>query len=63
MDTTQDLSLPWSPTATLRTILSDKNFFEVFYPNMAAKVNYFRLDKTPDSATSAIVVSNKILGY
>ena len=39
-DTRSDSVLPYSPTSTIRTILSDKNFFYVFFPNIANKVSY-----------------------
>ncbi len=39
-DTADDASLPWSPTAIVKTALSDQNFFSVFYPDIAGKVSY-----------------------
>jgi hypothetical protein len=33
-DTEKDKELPWSPTSVLKTVLSDNNFFEVFYPSI-----------------------------
>lgn len=43
-DTEEDKDLPWSPTLVLRTTLSDKNFFEVYYNNRI-KPLYNQLDE------------------
>src|SRR5258706_3064799 len=40
VDTESDIDLPWSPTATLKTTLSDNNFFFVFFPKLAQRVKY-----------------------
>lgn len=40
VDTPNDKNLPWSPTATLKTVLSDQNFFEVFYPGEFSGISY-----------------------
>lgn len=40
VDTKDDETLPWSPTGVVRTVLSDKNFFYVFYPDGANDVYY-----------------------
>jgi hypothetical protein len=63
VDTPIDSTLPWSPTSTLKTILSNKNFFEVFYPNLAAKINYSGLEKVPTQKDAVVINSNQILGY
>lgn len=39
-DTKDDSNVFWSPTSTVRTVLSDKNFFYVFFPNLADKIDY-----------------------
>lgn len=39
-DTEEDKKLPFSPTETLKNTLSDKNFFSVFFPNLADKIDY-----------------------
>jgi hypothetical protein len=63
VDTIQDLTLPWSPTSTVMTILSDKNFFEVFYPGFASEINYSGTAKTLDTKNTVIIKSDQILGY
>ena len=63
VDTKNDMSLPWSPTQTLETVLADKNFFEVFYPGLAAKINYSGLAKTPAAPSTATIESRQFLGY
>jgi hypothetical protein len=40
VDTEDDSNVFWSPTSTIRTVLSDKNFFDVFFPNLADKIDY-----------------------
>ena len=40
VDTPEDSVLPWSPTATLKTVLSGNNFFDVFYPDLSSRVSY-----------------------
>ena len=39
-DTKEDEDLPWSPTETVKTVISDKNFFELFFPNVSDKISY-----------------------
>ena len=63
VDTKNDSSLPWSPTQTVKTALSDKNFFDVFYPNLSAKVNYTGLAKIPVLPATEIIESRQFLGY
>jgi hypothetical protein len=56
VDTSKDASLPWSPTATVKTALSGNSFFDVFYPKLAANVFYTgRGDVT--------IESRQFLGY
>ena len=40
VDTPEDETLPWSPTETLKTVLSGNNFFDVFYPDLSSRVLY-----------------------
>lgn len=40
IDTPEDRVLPWSPTATLKTVLSGGSFFDVFYPELSPRVSY-----------------------
>jgi hypothetical protein len=63
VDTAVDSTLPWSPTDTIKTILSNKNFFEVFYPNLAAKINYSGTNNISDTKNVVIIKSDQILGY
>lgn len=63
IDLPKDLALPWSPTANLETILSNQNFFYVFYPEIAGRVNYLWNLKIPDKAGSVIIDSDEILTY
>lgn len=63
VDTSEDSSLPWSPTTTLKTVLSDKNFFEVFYPGIAKKVEYVGLGEVKESEETKVINSRQFLGY
>ena len=63
VDTSDDTSLPWSPTTTLKTVLSNKNFFEVFYPNILKKVEYVGLGKIQKDDNIVVVNSRQFLGY
>jgi len=56
VDTKDDVGLPWSPTSVLKTVLSDHNFFEVFYPELAGKVSY-------NNAKGIMVESRQFVGY
>lgn len=62
IDTPEDGQLPWSPTETLKTTISDKNFFLVFFPDLADRVNYVGSGEAPDSSTQ-IINSRQFLGY
>jgi len=63
IDTPLDANLPWSPTATLKTVLSDQNFFEVFYPNLSTKVKYVGLTQIKKSSDTQVINSRQFLGY
>lgn len=63
IDTSKDLLLPWSPTATVMTILSNKNFFKVLYPELSAKVNYVGVNKVQTTTKDQIIESRQFLGY
>ena len=63
IDTKNDSNLPWSPTQVLKVVLGDKNFFDVFYPALAAKVNYVGLEKAPKGSSIKIIESRQFLGY
>lgn len=56
VDTSNDSSLPWSPTETVKTALSGNNFFDVFYPKLAANVFYTGKGDTT-------IESRQFLGY
>lgn len=40
VDTKEDETLPWSPTETVKTVISGKNFFDLFFPNLSNKISY-----------------------
>jgi hypothetical protein len=61
-DTIYDKSLPWSPTATVKSALSDQNFFKVFYPDFMQKV-YYGAAKDTNEKNSFIIISRTLLGY
>lgn len=63
IDTASDKSLPWSPTATLKTVLSGNNFFYVFYPNLADKVVYADSGKVTFEKKDVMIDSRQFLGY
>ncbi|HAU65307.1 MAG: hypothetical protein UU02_C0045G0004 [Candidatus Woesebacteria bacterium GW2011_GWA1_40_43] len=56
VDTPEDETLPWSPTETLKTVLSGNNFFEVFYPDLSSRVSY-------SGKGDIEIKSRKFLGY
>lgn len=58
-DTKDDESLPFSPTATLKNVLSDNNFFEVFYYGKM-KVVY---GGAPNKRNEVMIKSRMFLGY
>jgi len=55
-DTEKDKDLPWSPTGVLKTVLSDNNFFEVFYPLITAYYEDVKVDGEK-------IPSRQFLGY
>jgi len=63
VDTPEDTTLPWSPTDTLKTVLSGNNFFDVFYADLSAKVSYAGLIRTTGSQDVVFVVARQFLGY
>jgi hypothetical protein len=63
IDTQEDASLPWSPTMVLKNVLSEKNFFDVFYPGLSAKINYAGLNKVSNTTDTQIIKSRQFLGY
>jgi hypothetical protein len=63
IDTSKDSALPWSPTEILRVALSDRNFFDVYYPNLSGKVNYAGLAKISLTSSTKVIESRQFLGY
>lgn len=63
IDTPDDTSLPWSPTTTLKTVLSNQNLFNVFFSNYSGKINYAGLGKISNTTGAEIVKSRQFLGY
>ena len=63
VDIKEDGGLPWSPTVVVKTALSDKNFFYVFFPEMAGNVNYWGSEKLPKVDNIYIINSRQFLGY
>lgn len=63
VDTQEDATLPWSPTMVLKNALSEKNFFDVFYADLSAKVSYAGLIQEADSKNTQIIKSRQFLGY
>jgi len=61
VDTPKDLSLPWSPTANVKTALSDRNFFWVFHPELHERIFY---GKEADPAGQIFTITSRhFLGY
>jgi len=56
VDTVDDETLPWSPTETVKTVISGKNFFELFFPNLSNKISY-------GGDGEVKISSRKFLGY
>ncbi len=63
VDTVEDGRLPWSPTAVVKTALSDKNFFYVYFPEIAGNINYLGAAKLPKVDNIYIINSRQFLGY
>jgi hypothetical protein len=40
VDTPEDATLPWSPTTTLKTVLSGNNFFDLYFSEISSKISY-----------------------
>lgn len=40
IDTPEDKNLPWSPTETVKTVISDKNFFDLYFPDISNNISY-----------------------
>jgi hypothetical protein len=59
-DEEQDEDLPWLPTDLVKTALSDKNFFEVFFPNKFEDVYYGIQNKKEDDK---LIPARQFLGY
>jgi len=58
-DTAEDKNLPFAPTATLKDVLSDNNFFDVFYEgNIKAIYGGATNDKN-----KVMIKSRQFLGY
>ena len=55
-DVPEDAKLPWSPTTVVSQALSDKNFFEVFFPELAGNVSY-------TGKGDVTIKSRQFLGY
>lgn len=56
VDTSKDLDLPWSPTEVVKNALSNKNFFIVYFPELADKIEY-------NEKTGKQIESRQFLGY
>jgi hypothetical protein len=56
VDADSDKSLPWSPTTVIKVALSDKNFFVVYFPELADKIEYNGKSETQ-------INSRRFLGY
>lgn len=57
VDTPEDKDLPWSPTLTLKTVLSEYNFFDLFYPELRERISY------GDEKAEVQIRSRQLLGY
>lgn len=62
VDTSDDLTLPWSPTSVVKVVLSGNNFFDVFFPSISGKVHFGYPDKIPKEKLY-IITSRTFLGY
>ena len=57
IDLPEDADLPWSPTLTLKTVLSEYNFFDVFYPELRDHASY------GNEKAEFKIRSRQLLGY
>lgn len=63
VDTPADTILPWSPTNVVKVTLSDKNYFDVFFPDISPKVYYLGKDDLPKGGDLYRIESRIFLGY
>ncbi len=63
IDTDKDDSLPWSPTETVKTALSDKNYFDVFHPDISENIHYWGYETLPEEKDIYVINSRIFLGY
>ena len=59
-DTQDDIDLPWSPTALLKVVLSDQNYFKVFWKGEIS-ASYSSLEGSQEADVS--LKSRQFLGY
>ena len=61
-DTPEDENLPWKPSQVLKTVLSDNNFFEVFY-NGKPKAVYTNTKPKKKYKNQLLLKARQFLGY
>ncbi|NMC36342.1 hypothetical protein GYA49_04830 [Candidatus Beckwithbacteria bacterium] len=61
-DQKTDLDLPWLPSQQLKVILSDQNFFKVFYDG-TIKAQYLTVDEVASSTAAIKIPARQFLGY
>ena len=61
-DTPEDENLPWKPSQVLKTVLSDNNFFEVFY-NGKLKAVYTNTKPKKKYKNQLLLKARPFLGY
>ena len=61
-DTPEDIDLPWKPSEQLKVILSDNNFFEVFYEGKIIAVYSYTSDVL-ENENVIMLPARKFLGY
>jgi hypothetical protein len=61
-DTPKDTKLPWLPSATLKTVLSDNSYFQLFYPE---RISAVYLTQKPDKIIpgQVLIEARQFLGY
>ncbi len=60
-DTKSDKKYPWSPTLTIKQILSNENYFSVFHPDLTPK--YLPSSPSVFLSNRIYIHSSQILGY
>lgn len=63
VDSPDDETLPWSPTKTVKTVISNKNFFDLYFPNLSNNIFYDADNALKGGEGEVHINSRQFLGY